>query len=86
MQIAPEGPIREEDPLGKAYDPRLMRRLLAYLRPYRRKVVVAVGMLVLASALELVSPWLTKVAIDRAIPGNDYRLLGLLAGIFIVAL
>jgi ATP-binding cassette subfamily B protein len=86
MQIAPEGPIREEDPVGKAYDPRLMRRLLAYLRPYRRKVVVAVGMLVLASALELVSPWLTKVAIDRAIPGNDYRLLGLLASIFIVAL
>ncbi len=86
MQIAPEGPIREEDPIGKAYDPRLMRRLLAYLRPYRRKVVVAVGMLVLASALELVSPWLTKVAIDSAIPRDDYRMLGLLAGIFIVAL
>ena len=86
MQIAPEGPIREEDPLGKAYDPRLMRRLLAYLRPYRWKVVAAVGMLVLASALELVSPWLTKVAIDRAIPRDDYRLLGLLAGIFILAL
>jgi ATP-binding cassette subfamily B protein len=86
MQIAPEGPIREEDPVGKAYDPRLMRRLLAYLRPYRWKVVAAVGMLVLASALELVSPWLTKVAIDRAIPGNDYRMLGVLASIFIVAL
>ena len=86
MQIVPEGPIREEDQLGKAYDPRLMRRLLAYLRPYRWKVVFAVGMLVLASALELVSPWLTKVAIDRAIPQDDYRLLGLLAGIFIFAL
>ncbi len=86
MQIAPEGPIREEDPLGKAYDPRLMRRLLAYLRPYRWNVAAAVGMLVLASALELVSPWLTKVAIDRAIPRDDYRMLGLLAGIFIVAL
>ncbi len=80
MQLAPEGPIREEDKLGKAYDARLMRRLLAYIRPYRGRVVIAVGMLVLASGLELVGPWLTKVAIDDAIPNADY---GLLAGLTI---
>ncbi len=81
MQLAPEGPIREEDKLGKAYDARLMRRLLAYIRPYRGRVVIAVGMLVLASGLELVGPWLTKVAIDEAIPDSNY---GLLAGLTIV--
>ncbi len=32
--------IHEEEVLGKAYDSRLMRRLLGYLRPYRLQVVV----------------------------------------------
>jgi len=86
MQLAPEGPIREEDKLGGAYDARLMRRLLAYIRPYRGKVVIAVGMLVLASGLELVGPWLTKVAIDDAIPNADYGLLAGLAVAFALAL
>ncbi len=86
MQLAPEGPIREEDPLGKAYDARLMRRLLGHLRPYRRNVVVAVVMLVLASGLELVGPWLTKIAIDEAIPRGDFRLLVGLAGAYAAAL
>ena len=86
MQLAPEGPIREEDKLGKAYDARLMRRLLAYVGPYRGKVVIAVGMLVLASGLELVGPWLTKVAIDDAIPNSDYGLLAGLAIAFALAL
>jgi ATP-binding cassette, subfamily B, multidrug efflux pump len=71
--------IHEEEALGKAYDARLMRRLLRYLRPYRRRVVVAVLVLLCGSALELVGPWLTKVAIDRAIPQHDLRLISALA-------
>jgi ATP-binding cassette subfamily B multidrug efflux pump len=78
----PEGPIREEEALGKAYDARLMRRLLAYLRPYRWQVVGAVLMLIAASALELVGPWLTKIALDRAVPAADVGLLGVLAAVF----
>lgn len=79
---APEGPIREEEALGKAYDARLMRRLLAYLRPYNWQVAGAVLMLVAASALELVGPWLTKIALDRAVPAADAGLLGVLAAVF----
>ncbi|MFO7587563.1 MAG: ABC transporter ATP-binding protein [Gemmatimonadota bacterium] len=78
----PEGPIREEEALGKAYDARLMRRLLAYLSPYRLQVAGAVAMLIVASALELVGPWLTKVALDRAVPAADVGLLGVLAAVF----
>ncbi len=69
----------EEEALGKAYDARLMRRLLGYVRPYRGSVAVAVGLLMLAAATEVVGPWLTQLAIDRAIPARDARLLGLLA-------
>jgi ATP-binding cassette subfamily B protein len=82
MYGSPEGPIREEDALGKAYDARLMRRLLSYLSPYKWQTVGAVIMLIAASGLELVGPWLTKIAIDEAFPAGDSGLLGLLAALF----
>ncbi len=82
MQIAPDLDFHEEEALGKAYDARLMTRLLRYLRPYRLRVAVAVLMLVAASGLELVGPYLTKVAIDTAIPDRDLGLITLLAAIY----
>jgi ATP-binding cassette subfamily B multidrug efflux pump len=61
----------DEDVLGKAYDGRLMRRLLGYLRPYSPQVAVAFGALVGGSALQLAQPYLMKVAIDRYIARHD---------------
>ena len=72
----------DEDVLGKAYDARLMRRLLGYVRPYRLPVVAAVVLLMLAAAMEIVGPWLTMIALDRAVPSGDMRLLTLLAGAY----
>ncbi|MEN8376535.1 MAG: ABC transporter ATP-binding protein [Gemmatimonadota bacterium] len=77
--MATVAPPHEEEALGRAYDARLMRRLLSYVRPHLGKVTLAVAMLVVGAALELVGPWLTKVALDQAIPQGDTRLLGLLA-------
>jgi len=78
--------FHEEETLGKAYDARLMRRLLTYLRPYRWKVVVAVFTLFLIAGLELVGPLLLAYALDHAIPDGDTRLLGILAGAYLGAL
>ena len=69
----------DEDILGKAYDSRLMRRLLRYLRPYRAQVAFAIVLLLFGAALELVGPYLTKIALDRAVPARDLHLIGLLA-------
>jgi len=55
----------EEDILGKAYDSRLMRRLLRYLRPYSWQVALALVAIVLKAATDVLGPYLTKVAIDR---------------------
>ena len=63
-----------------------MRRLLTYLRPYRWYVAAAVGILIAASGLALIGPWLTKIAIDRAFPDGDLRLLALLAAVFVGSL
>ncbi len=78
--------MHEEDVLGKAYDGRLMRRLLGYLRPYRRQVVIAVIAIVGHSALELAPPYLTKIAIDRYIPARDLSGLAVMAAFYLVAL
>src|SRR5271169_6565402 len=56
---------QEEEVLGKAYDGRLMRRLLTYLRPYKWHVVVALAAIILKSGADVLGPFLTKIAIDK---------------------
>ena len=56
---------QEEEVLGKAYDSRLMRRLLTYLRPYRWQVGVAIVAIILKSFADVLGPYLVKVAVDR---------------------
>lgn len=72
----------EEEVLGKAYDSRLMARLLRYLGPYKWQVAGAVVLLMLSSATAMVGPYLTKVALDDAVPARDARLLAVLAGLY----
>jgi ATP-binding cassette subfamily B multidrug efflux pump len=55
----------EEEVLGKAYDSRLMRRLLTYLGPYKLQVTIALIAILLKSAADVAGPYLTKVAIDK---------------------
>ncbi|MFI5111623.1 MAG: ABC transporter ATP-binding protein [Terriglobales bacterium] len=57
--------IHEEEVLGKAYDSRLMKRLLGYLSPYKWQVALALAAIVLKSAADVVGPYLTKTAIDK---------------------
>src|SRR3954451_20180898 len=63
--------LHEEEILGKAYDARLMRRLLAYLRPYRLQAALALVAIIAASVLQLAQPYLMKLVIDRYIPAGD---------------
>jgi ATP-binding cassette subfamily B protein len=55
----------EEEVLGKAYDSRLMRRLLSYIRPYSRTVFFSLILLLANSLFQVVGPLLTQLAIDR---------------------
>ncbi|MEM7050868.1 MAG: ABC transporter ATP-binding protein [Acidobacteriota bacterium] len=54
----------EEEVLGKAYDARLMARLMAYVRPYWGRALGAVGLIILSSFLQLIGPLATATAID----------------------
>ena len=63
-----------------------MRRLLAYLRPYRGRVVLAVLMLLGAAAVEMAGPLITRAVLDQAIPRRDGDLLLVLASLFLATL
>jgi ATP-binding cassette subfamily B protein len=78
--------IHEEDVLGKAYDGRLMRRLITYLRPYKLQVVLATAAIIGHSALELAPPYLVKLVIDRYIPARDVNGLSLVAAFYLATL
>src|SRR5262249_23252677 len=63
----------EEEVLGKAYDSRLMSRLLVYMRPYWKRVALALVFLLVQSGLQVLGPLLTKVAIDRYVNPSAIR-------------
>jgi ATP-binding cassette subfamily B multidrug efflux pump len=66
---------------GRAFDARIMARLLSFLAPFARPIVLAVLAMLASSALGIASPWLLKVAIDRDIPAGDARGLALTAAL-----
>ena len=59
--------FHEDDPVDKSYDRTLLRRLLRYLRPYGAPVLASFLLIVAMAALDLVGPYLTKIAIDQYI-------------------
>jgi ATP-binding cassette subfamily B protein len=91
---------QEEEVLGKAYDSRLMKRLLVYLGPYKWQVGIALGSIVLKAGADVLGPYLTKVAIDKylvKVPGSsspfdsflsNQPLIGIaqVAGLYVAAL
>jgi ATP-binding cassette subfamily B protein len=65
-------------------DPRVLRRLLGYLSPYRLQLASAITLMALASATTLAGPYLVKLAIDTAIATGDARRLVTLVGLFLL--
>lgn len=78
--------FHEEEPIGKAYDARLMKRLVRYLVPYRWQVALAIVVLMLGSATQVVGPKLTQLIIDEAIPRGDGEYVAFLAVGFLAAI
>ena len=63
-------PAQEEEVLGKAYDGRLMRRLLVYLRPYKLQVGISIAAILLKAAADVMGPFLTMLAVNKYMGGN----------------
>lgn len=65
-------PDEEADMLGRAYDGRLVRRLLGYMRPYRLKLIAAVVLMTITSLFSVAGPWIIGRAIDEGIRAGAF--------------
>jgi len=71
---------------GRVYDLRLLRRLGGFMWPYRYRLLLALGLLLLCSLLGLAGPYLVKVAIDEHIQQRDVAGLAGVAFLYVVIL
>lgn len=76
--------FQDDEVIGKAYDSRLMKRLLKYVKPYRGYIILAIFLNIVTAALEPIRPYLTKIAVDDYISVGDST--GLLKIIFLIIL
>ncbi|MCL5028043.1 MAG: ABC transporter ATP-binding protein/permease [Bacteroidetes bacterium] len=70
----------DDEILGKAYDAKLMRRLLTYIKPYKKYVIFAILLNVLVAALGPLRPYLMKIAIDDYIANHNFH------GLFLISM
>jgi ATP-binding cassette subfamily B protein len=75
---------QEEEKLGRIYDSRLVRRLVKYLGPYRKRVVVALVLSLAVAVLEAAGPYLFHVGIDDAIDPVVHHRLAFAAGMHLL--
>lgn len=78
--------MHDDEVLGRAYDARLMRRIWATARPHRGLMALSLAIFPLAAGLELLQPYLVKLAIDDHILKRDWVGLGRIAALFTVSL
>jgi ATP-binding cassette subfamily B multidrug efflux pump len=76
----------KDEALDRSYDWALLKRLLRYLRPYTAPVAAAFGLIIVMAGLDLVGPWLTKLAIDRHIARGEPAGLSRLALLYLLTL
>ena len=74
----------ENEALGKAYDGRLVRRLLTYLAPYKVKLWMAIFLMVVSSLLSVFGPAIIGRAIDDGLRTNSFATFRFWTLIFIV--
>jgi ATP-binding cassette subfamily B protein len=76
----------EDDPLEKSYDSKLLLRLLTYLRPYVWPVLLSFVLIIAMAGLDLVGPYLTKIAIDEHIQKGDAQGLLRIGALYLLTL
>ena len=67
--------VHDDDVVGKAYDGRLMRRLLNYLRPYKLQTALSAVSIILKAGSDVLGPYLVKVAVDTYMSATSLPLL-----------
>ncbi|HPN39750.1 MAG TPA: ABC transporter ATP-binding protein, partial [Melioribacteraceae bacterium] len=77
---------KDDEILGKAYDSKLMKRLLFYIKPYKKYVFWGILLSISVAGLGPVRPYLTKVAVDYSLVNKDYDSLMYISIALIISL
>jgi ABC-type multidrug transport system fused ATPase/permease subunit len=75
VKPAPPAKPADDEILGKAYDPHIVRRLLGYLRPYTRNLAGALALMALATAANVLGPYFVKIALDNGVEAGNVAVL-----------
>jgi ATP-binding cassette subfamily B multidrug efflux pump len=67
------------DSEGQGFDMRIMRRLLEFLAPHKRRMAEALGLMLTSAGLALLAPYMVKVLIDTYIKNKDLQGLTFMA-------
>ena len=84
MSKAPSG--QEDEVLGKAYDARLMRRLMEFVVPQARLITLSIALMFVVMGAGLLQPYLLKILFDRHVTTGYRRGLLVLVGVYLVAI
>ena len=77
----------EEEAFGKAYDPRIVRRIMTFVRPYKKQMLLSVAAVVVFTGIQLSLPLIIRYAIDHGMaPGADGTVLNWMVALFAVAI
>ena len=85
MARIPPKPADDDTIVGKAYDPQIVRRLFHYVRPYRRRLFVALLLMTVATFANVSGPYLIKVALDSGVAARNVPALGGAVGLYLLA-
>ena len=75
-----------DEELDPEFNPHIVKRLLKYLVPYKKRMFVAGLFMIIASFTSLIGPFLIKNAIDVAIPNKDMKLLVILSSLILMGI
>lgn len=68
-------PIPAEDLPFKSYDPKVIRGLLRFIKPYTREILISILLMVITSAASVAGPYLVKIALDDGIGQGSFVIL-----------
>jgi len=76
---------QDEELFGRAFDPWVIKRFMAYLAPYRTQLLIGLGCVLAFTLTQLTLPLLVRAAIDIALAdgASDLSLLQIFVGAFL---
>lgn len=74
-----------DEEIEQKFNPHIVMRLMKWIKPYTKWMVLSCILMLASSAISLTSPYLTRMAIDKAIPNKDYKMLAIISAILLAS-